>query len=207
MAQPIAKSWTTEEFFGWQERQEERYELVGGFPLRMMAGAKNRHDDIAVNLIIAFGNKLRGGRCTPFTGDGSVETFLGQIRRPDVGVDCGVRDPNGLQAAEPRLVAEILSPSTRDSDTLEKVPEYKAVESIDTILVVEPNAADVFVWRRGADRGWTRERIEGLDETIPLPSLGIQLTLAEIYEGIAFPVPPPRFTGLGPEQPGPPSGR
>ena len=93
-------------FFAWQERQSERYELVGGVPVRPMAGARNVHDDIVVNLVAELRNVLRGSGCRPFTGDGSVETLPGQIRCPDAGVDRGKRDPNGLTAAEPRLVQD-----------------------------------------------------------------------------------------------------
>lgn len=157
----------------------------------MMAGAKNSHDDIAVNIIVALGTRLRGRGCRPFTGDGAIETYPGQIRRPDAGVDCGPRDPDAFTAAEPRMVAEILSPTTRDFDTIEKVPEYKAVESLDYILVVEPNAPDVFVWSRQPDRNWERTRIDDLSGSVEMPSLGIALPLAEIYENVVFASPPP----------------
>lgn len=50
MLNVAARQWTVEEFFAWQAGQSERYELVGGFPIRLMAGAKNVHDDIVVNL-------------------------------------------------------------------------------------------------------------------------------------------------------------
>jgi len=88
MTDAAPRRWSIEEFFAWQERQPERYELVDGFPIRMMAGAKNVHDDIVVNILAELRNQLRGVSCRPFTSDGSVETKPGQIRRPDVGVDC-----------------------------------------------------------------------------------------------------------------------
>ena len=83
MTDAAPRRWTVEEFFAWQEGQSERYELVDGFPMRMMAGAKNVHDDIVVNMLAELRNQLRGGGCRPFTSDGSVETKPGQIRRPD----------------------------------------------------------------------------------------------------------------------------
>jgi hypothetical protein len=68
---------------------------VNDQPLRMRATAKNVHDDIVVNLVGELREQVRGTGCRPFTGDGSIETRPGQILRPDVGVDCGPRDPNG----------------------------------------------------------------------------------------------------------------
>jgi Uma2 family endonuclease len=132
MSDPALQRWTVEQFFEWQARQTERYELVDGFPVRMMPGARNVHDDIVVNLLAELRGQLRGSGCRPFTSDGSIETLPGQIRRPDIGVDCGRRDPNGVKAALPRMVAEVLSPTTRDFDSYDKRAEYELVDSLDS---------------------------------------------------------------------------
>ncbi|MBE7190653.1 CBS domain-containing protein [Jatrophihabitans endophyticus] len=64
MAEPAPRSWTVDAFFAWQEKQVERYELVGGFPLKMMAGTRNVHDDIVVNVLANGGGP-----------DSTVETY------------------------------------------------------------------------------------------------------------------------------------
>jgi Uma2 family endonuclease len=181
---------TVDEFFAWQEKQAERYELVDGFPVRMIAGAKNVHDDIVVNVLAELRNQLRGSGCRPFTSDGSVETKPGQIRRPDVGVDCGRRDPNGTKATLPRVIAEVLSPTTRDFDTIGKLEEYKLVDSLERILVIEPNAPEVIIWVRGTDRSWRKSVRRGLDQEVDMPEIGATLALAEIYDGVEFPARP-----------------
>lgn len=181
---------SVDDFFAWQERQPERYELVGGVPVRLMAGARNVHDDIVVNLVAELRDALRGSGCRPFTGDGSVETLPGQIRRPDAGVDCGPRDPNAMKAAEPRIVAEVLSPSTRDFDAFEKLGDYRSVASLRHILLIEPNAAEIMAWSRDDAGSWVKERIAGLDGVVILDGLGIELALADLYDGVSFPVRP-----------------
>ena len=190
MAEPASRPWTVDSFFAWQERQSERYELVSGLPSKMMAGARNVHDDIVVNCLVSLGNQLRGGPCRPFTGDGSVETFPGQIRRPDLGVDCGRRDPNARKAAAPRMVVEVLSPGTRDFDTFEKLGEYKAVETLAHIVFIEPDAPQVVHWVRDTERNWKRHSIEDMAETLEIPELGVSLALREVYDGVAFPTRP-----------------
>ena len=190
MPDAAPKPWTVEQFFAWQARQKDRYELVSGLPVRMMAGARNVHDDIVVNLLSELRSQLRGTGCRPFTGDGSIETLPGQIRRPDAGVDCGPRDPNGMKAALPRMVAEVLSPTTRDFDTFEKLAEYPQVACLDFILVVEPNAPEVVLWSRGDDRAWVRHVVEGLGGEVDMPGIGVTLPMVEIYDGIAFAVGP-----------------
>jgi Uma2 family endonuclease len=187
MTEAAPRRWTIEEFFAWQEKQPERYELVDGFPARMMAGAKNVHDDIVVNVLAELRNQLRvGGGCRPFTGDGSIETKPGQIRRPDVGVDCGHRDPNAAKATSPRVVVEVLSPTTRDFDTIGKLEEYKLVESLERIVVIEPNTPEVIIWVRGTDRSWRKAISRGLDQEIDMPEIGVTLSLKEIYDGVAI---------------------
>jgi Uma2 family endonuclease len=190
MTEAAPRQWTIAEFFAWQDKQPERYELVDGFPVRMMAGAKNVHDDIVVNVLAELRNQLRGGSCRPFTGDGSVETKPGQIRRPDIGVDCGRRDPNATKATSPVVVVEVLSPTTRDFDTIGKLEEYKLVDSLQRIVVVEPNAPEVIVWVRGDDRSWRKAVHRGLDQEIDMPEIGVTLSLMEIYDEVEFPARP-----------------
>jgi len=186
MAEPLKRAWTLDEFFAWSEGQPLRYELVNGRPLRMMTGAKNVHDDIVVNIMLALGPQVLSSGCRPFTGDGAVETFPGQIRRPDIGVDCGRRDPNGFKAQSPRVVVEVLSPSTRDIDSLQKLEEYKSVATLAHILFVEPNSPFVSLWSRGADGVGSETRINDLEAGVSLPGVGAELAMRAIYAGVEF---------------------
>ncbi|MCB8840559.1 Uma2 family endonuclease [Aurantimonas sp. VKM B-3413] len=178
--------WTPEEFFAWQERQDERYEFVSGFPAKMMTGASNRHDVIVANLIGELGARLRGTPCRAFTGDGAVETRPGQIRRPDAGIDCGAFDPDGYLAAEPTVVFEVLSPSTPDFDRLRKVEEYKAVPTIRHVVIVEPTRPQVLVGSREEGGDWRAEEILGLGGSVGLATIGITLPMAEIHDRLTF---------------------
>jgi Uma2 family endonuclease len=139
-------------------------------------------------------NQLRGRDGRPFTGDGAIETKPGQIRRPDIGVDCGRRDPDATKAASPRVVIEVLSPTTRDFDTIDKLEEYKTVGSLTRIAVIEPNAPEVIVWTRGEGGNWLKSVRQGLDEAVEMPEIGVTLPLEEIYDGVAFPVRPRLLT-------------
>ena len=176
MLEPLERPWTLDEFFAWQERQPERYELVNGRPLRMMTGAKNVHDDIVVNILAELRALLRGSPRRPFTGDGAVETYPGQIRRPDVGVDCGRRDPEAYKAGDPRLVLEVFSPTTRDFNSTRKLEEYKTVAGLEYILFVEPNEPSVAIWSR-SDGAWGEARVIDLEAKVELPKLGIDLAM------------------------------
>ena len=190
MAEPRERAWALDEFFAWQERQPDRYELVSGRPLKMMVGVKNVHDLIVVNILVTLKSKLQTFGYRPFTGESAMETYPGQIRRPDVGVDCGKFDPNAYKATAPRLVAEVLSPSTRDFDTFGKLEGYKSVATLGYIMFVEPNAPSVALLSRGEGGGWVESRVEGLDAKIDLHAPGAALELRALYEGVEFPNSP-----------------
>jgi Uma2 family endonuclease len=197
MLKKIERRMTPEEFYAWQEGMDERYELVDGFPVPRcpdvvgMTGASRRHDQIVVNIHAELARQLQGGPCRGFTADTAVRTVKGR-RRPDAGVECGPMDEESYEAGEVRMVVEVLSPSTRDFDTLGKLDEYKAIESMDYVLLVEPNAPQALLWSRASDRSWTNAEIEGLESAIEVKSLGVSLKLDAIYAGLTF-RPAPRL--------------
>lgn len=195
MLDKIARRMTPEEFYAWQEPMDEKYELVDGYPVKMMTGASRRHDQIVVSLIAALGNQLRGGPCRGFTSDTAVRTVGRTRRRPDAGIECGPITDESYEAGEVRLVAEVLSPSTREFDLFGKLDEYKSVETMDYVLFIEPNAPEAILWSRGNDRTWSHAIFHGVDASIDVKALGINLKLGELYEGLEFRLIPRLVSG------------
>ena len=186
---------TAEAFLDWCLGQDGRWELVDGVPVAM-AGAKQVHDRVVVNALLALGGQLRGGPCRPTTGDVAIGIPNGNIRRPDLGVDCGRFEPESLTATDPRLVIEVLSPSTRTFDAIGKLRDYRRVPGLRHIILVDPDEPRVWHWRLPEDGPWTALLLEGLDTVIELPDLSATLALRDLYEGLTFrprprPVPEP----------------
>lgn len=190
MGEPRAKRMSVEEFFEWQAGQDRNWELVDGvpvLPLKSMTGATKRHDRITVNAIVALANRLRGKPCQPSTTDISIRTFRG-TRRPDVTVECGKPSDKSMEADDPCVILEVLSPSTMRYDRFQKLEEYKAHPKIRVILLADTEAPQVSVWRRdgGKSDAWQWKEAEGLAAIIALPEIGAELPLAELYESIKF---------------------
>lgn len=151
----------------------------------MMAGASGRHDQIVVNLISGLRTRLRGGPCHVKSADQAARMNRGNIRFPDVTIDCGERRPDSYESVEPTVVFEVLSPSTRGSDLLRKADEYRALPSLRHIVVLEQARAEAQVWTRTDDGDWPPpEPIEGLTRNLALPRVGVSLTMAETYEDV-----------------------
>ncbi len=55
---------------------------------------------------------------------------------------------------DPKMVVEVLSPSTRTRDIEVKLPEYRAIESLEAILYVDPDDESMHLETRDADRNW-----------------------------------------------------
>ncbi len=177
---------TPEEFYAWQGPMDEKYELVDGYPVRMMTGASRRHDQIVFNIISSLGPQLRGSSCRGFTGDTAVRTLPRTRRRPDVGVECGHMDDESFEAGEVRLVVEVLSPSTREFNHYGKLEEYKAIASMRHVLLIEPNAPQAILWSRKSAESWKHSIFEGLDAFIVLDEPKITLRLSDVYADLIF---------------------
>ena len=186
MGQRAIVTMNADEFFAWQEMQDDLYELVDGFPLKMMSATENRHDDITVNLITEARNKLRGKSCKPTTQDTGIKISASQIRRADIAIKCGPSRDKNYVAVDPRAVFEVLSPSTRGFDQTKKLEEYKTVDSLTHIILIDPDNAEVIGYQRDAGQAWVTRTFTGLAAEIGFADLGISLTLAEIYRDVTF---------------------
>ena len=102
---------------------------------------------------------------------------------PDVVVRCGPPLPEGY-AADPLLVAEVLSPSTMSLDRGRKIDFYRTVPSLAVLLIVYSDEARVEVWRRAGD-AWSVAAL-GLDGTVSLPELDGAVPVRDLYRGLAF---------------------
>jgi Uma2 family endonuclease len=185
MSERAVTRMSAEEFLEWCLHQEERYELVDGVPVAM-AGAKQRHDRIVVNALTGLQPQLRGKACRSYTADIAVRIPVGNIRRPDVGIDCAAFDEGSTTAGAPFLVMEVLSPSTRDFDMIRKLEEYKTVPGLAHIVLVEADRAQVFHWSRAAGGEWRYELLEALDAVVRFPEIDCALDLATLYDGLTF---------------------
>ncbi len=176
---------TVAQFFDWEPGDEDRYELVDGRPVKM-TGARRRHDRIVTNINRVLGNQLLDSPCIVFTPDTAVLIPNGNVRRPDAGIDSGRDDDDLMHADVPRVVIEVLSPSTRKSDLTEKLAEYKTIESLLHILLVDPDKPEVTHWPRDRTRTWRPRQHEGLAAVIDIADPPLELSLSELYRGLEF---------------------
>lgn len=177
---------TVDEYLAWETDQEVKHELVDGVPM-LMVGASTAHDLIKMNASFLLMSKLRGTRCRVHSSDMKIRCLNDNIRYPDITVACGPFEGSDLLSSEPRVVFEVLSPSTKGVDLLIKLRDYRTVPTLSAYVILWQDEPHALIHRR-AGEGWTEESVIGLEGIVSLPEIDVGLPLAEVYEGL----PPPK---------------
>jgi len=182
MTQLAETSMSVEEFLRWQETQEERHELVDGRP-RLMTGGSIAHGDIAGNVFVALRNNLRDKPCKARL-EFAVATAAGNVRYPDIMVDCGPTAPNDHAAVAPTVVIEVVSPGSLTADYLQKPRDYASVPTISTYVILNQDVMRAAVLRRAGSELVLEGEAMGRHGLVDLPEIGVRLSLADVYEGL-----------------------
>ena len=177
---------TVEEYLKFEQDGEIRHEYVAG-QIYGMTGSSREHNLIATNLISLLRPHLRGGSCRGFVSDMKVKIKTSSqtdfFYYPDIVVTCDSQDRERYFLTSPCLVIEILSPSTQATDKREKRINYQTIESLQEYVLVSQDEIKVEVYRRDDNGNWTVETF-GKDDDLPLNSVGLTLTMADIYEDV-----------------------
>jgi Uma2 family endonuclease len=175
---------TADQFLRIYTGSEDKLELVDG-EIVMMGGCTIAHSRVSSNILIQLGIKLAGRPCRPMNSDMAVKLTFKDVRYPDVAVYCDPRDldetPDSAVAFQyPRVIFEVLSPSTRDYDIGGKLNDYKLLESVEHIIFVDPVSQEIDVHVRTGDRTWLHTRLADTED-VSLPALEITLTRLNIF--------------------------
>lgn len=178
---------TVDEYLAAEATSLSKSEYFDGW-VRAMTGACVRHNQVKANCMIHLGRSLSGRRCRPFDSDMKL-----RIRRfgatrfyyPDLQVVCDSNPPTSVYQDSPVLIIEVLSPSTRRYDLDEKMNAYLQIPSLQCYIVLEQHQPIAIVMRR-SEGSFLRQVIEGVDDAIPLPFLGCELAMRDLYDGIEF---------------------
>ena len=186
---------TLTEYFAIDDAAAGKCEYHGGTVV-CMPGGTEFHALITMNVGRALGNRLEDGPCRVYSPDLRIavprKTYF---MYPDVPVICGPseydpRDPAGRTIVNPKVVVEVLSPSTERFDRGVKFERYLELPSLEEYVLVLQERPRVEAFRRHPSGGWLFTYAAGLDASLHLGSLGIDLPLKTVYAGVTFPPPP-----------------
>jgi Uma2 family endonuclease len=148
-------------------------------------GASRTHDRLCVRLAESINLQLAGSDCRLFRptvkahvrGPGDERFYY-----PDLQIACGeqLERPDYLDC--PRVIVEVVSPTSERRDREEKAPAYRTIEALQELVLIDCDNPRIEVWRR--DSGWKTVQPTG-EAPIELVSIGVALSTARLYEGLS----------------------
>jgi len=188
---PQGHKMTVEEYFQLDSDPSAKYEYIEGYAM-VMSGGSVGHARIAKNIVRELDSRLQAGPCQVHTSDVKVLVpAIASYFLPDVIVSCDA-DDNELDTqaiSSPRLIIEVLSPSTEAIDRGYKFQWYQTLPSLQEYILVSSRYQFVEIFRRQTDETWSYQAYRP-DQLIMLGSINIGLTFAEIYDRVPVPAKP-----------------
>jgi Uma2 family endonuclease len=172
-----------EEYMEFEEHTQFRHEYVNGV-VYAMSGPSVAHVRITGELFVALKTHLRGRPCEPFATDLKLRICSDTdeiVYYPDVIVACNRDEWGKNYVCNPKLVVEVLSPSTAHIDRREKAMTYRRIASIEEYAQLEQHEHRIIVHRRA--ESWQPHMYEGPQAIAEFRSVGLSVPLARIYEG------------------------
>ena len=185
------KPLTVAEFLAWEARQETDHELIDG-TIVAMSNPTRRHARIVRRLRDAIAPALHDD-CDLYVGDMTVKieaTVRHNATRPDIVVTCDERDrrpedDDDIAIRFPKLIVEVLSPTTAATDLGPKAHSYFMIPTLQEYLIVDSRKRFIVLHKRVGDHvieSWPISRIE-------LDSIATVIGVDELYGGIFPKVP------------------
>ncbi|OHX34243.1 hypothetical protein BJL95_03625 [Methylomonas sp. LWB] len=162
---------------------EVKYEYING-EVYAMVGVKRAHDTVTTNLIAFLHAHLRGTSCRVHSGEMKVRVQTAAADcffYPDLHVTCSASDNEELFNSQPKLIVEVLSDATERYDRAEKFHHYRKLASLEEYVLIAQDTPRVECYRRGD--AWDLQIYQQGQQAV-FQSLGFELAVADIYEGV-----------------------
>ena len=183
----VQKTYTIAEYLEKEGQAEIRHEFLNG-EIIAMAGGTTSHNEIITNFCLLLKPILRQQKGKVYTEN--VRLWIPSVNLftyPDVMLVA--QEPiyysdNKTTITNPITVIEVLSNSTRDYDLGRKFGYYRSLESLQEYILVEPEETLIMIYRRGNQKQWSLTILDTLKDKLRLDSVGVEMSLVEIYEGV-----------------------
>ena len=172
---------TAADYLAWEPAQLDRHEYVDG-EVFAMAGAEDRHVTVSGNLYMALRQRLRGSPCRTYMSDMRLHVAAANSYfYPDVLVTCSALDlSSAMVKTEPKLIAEVLSPSTAAYDRGLKFSHYRSLASLQEYVLIDLDSRSIDCYRKGGDGLWVLHP-SARGEPVSLASVALTLSADQLF--------------------------
>lgn len=185
------RNFSPEEYLEFERESDTRHEYLDG-RVFAMAGESLAHSRICANLMGEVRNKLKGKQCEPLSPNMKVRTSTASLfAYPDLTVVCGeplLHDTKKDVLINPKVIFEVLSPSTEKYDRTTKFARFRmGNETLTDYILVSQDKPFVEHFSKQADGNWVYRSFNSLSDEFDIETVGCSLSLAEIYDRVEFP--------------------
>lgn len=200
VSQQALKYYTEDEYLALERQSEERHQYLDG-QILLMAGESPQHADASTNLTAEFRNQLKGTPCRLWSKDMKVRSgplpkqghsTKGLYSYPDGVIVCG--EPQFLDEhrdvlINPKVIIEVLSPSTEAFDCNEKFRRYRIFNpSLTDYLLIAQDKSVIQHFAKQDNGQWViAASVTELSDSVHIASINCTLQLAEVYDRVSFP--------------------
>ena len=189
LVQSKEKFYSPDEYRELEETAEFRNEYRDGEIVQMSGGSIN-HSRIIRNLSRVLGNLLEGQPYELFHND--LRLWIPRYRRgtyPDVMVIEGepvFNEGRSDEILNPMLIVEVLSKSTNNFDKDDKFRFYRSIPELREYVLVSQYEFLVEQYIKTDSNEWLFREYEGETATVSFASVGVQMSMSEIYVKVVF---------------------
>jgi Uma2 family endonuclease len=184
--------YTIEEYIRLESVAQEKHEFHDG-EILAMSGGSPEHSLIIVNTSSAIHTRLRGKPCRNY--ESNLRIRIPSARRyvyADGSIFCAPleydsEDTSRQSVTNPRVIIEVLSPTSEAYDRGEKFSYYRRLDSLVEYVLISQSEALVETYVRREAGAWLLTPFTGLESVAKLRGVEIDLPLAEIYAGVEYP--------------------
>lgn len=174
---------TPAEYLAIERAAEIKSEFHDG-RMHAMASASLPHNRIVGNLTAALHDQLRGGPCAVVAQDLRVAVGLDAFFYPDILIVCGdleLSDDHFDTLLNPRVIIEVLAPTTERWDREGKFTRYQQVGSLRQYILIRQDTVSVERFDRQADNSWLATGFADSDGLLTLDSVHASVAVQDIY--------------------------
>ena len=180
----LETSWQTlDDYLKHEKHSPVRREYWGGcvFPTDMES---SKHEIILQNLFLVLQQKLAGSQSQIFAAEMKLRLPVGNqelFYYPDLMVTSEQCDFTHPYCSHPKLLIEVTSPKTKQIDNRSKLLFSRHIPTLQEFILVDETRHEVTVHQRV--NKWLPETFNQTTPIFSIPSIGISLDIAAIYNG------------------------
>jgi Uma2 family endonuclease len=197
LAKQKPRRYTPEEYLELERKAETRHEYIDGeiFPIDRdayaMAGESLSHSQICINLARETSLQLKNKACQALSPNMKVRAeSKGMFAYPDLTIVCGqpiFHDEQKDVLLNPKVIFEVLSPSTERYDQTKKFFRYrKELPDLTDYVLIYQDAPFIEHHEKMPDSRWIHNAADGIEDVLEIFSIGIKLSLKELYDRVEF---------------------